>query len=50
MHAWLHKNCEVSAEMLSGEEHLTLDVFMTEEDVARLLAMSPDVRVEDEAR
>ena len=38
---------EVSAEMLSGETELTLDVFMTDEDIARLLAMSPDVRIED---
>jgi GTP-binding protein HflX len=47
LHAWLHKNCEVSAEMLSGETELTLEVFMTDEDIARLLAMSPDVRIED---
>jgi GTP-binding protein HflX len=47
LHAWLHNNCEVSAEMLSGETELTLDVFMTDEDVSRLVAMSPEVRVDN---
>ncbi|MDP3495072.1 MAG: GTPase HflX [Hyphomonadaceae bacterium] len=45
LHAWLHNNCEVSSEMLSGDSHLKLEVFMTDEDVARLRAMSPEVRV-----
>ncbi len=45
LHAWLHNNCEVSSEMMSGETDLKLEVFMTDEDVARLKAMSPDVRV-----
>ena len=47
LRAWLHNNCEVSAEMLSGETELALDVFMTDEDVARLVAMSPDVQVDN---
>jgi hypothetical protein len=33
--------------MLSGETELTLDVFMTDEDVSRLVAMSPEVRVDN---
>jgi len=45
LHAWLHNNCEVSSEMLSGDSDLKLEVFMTDEDVARLRAMSPDVRI-----
>jgi GTP-binding protein HflX len=47
LHAWLHNNCEVSAEMLEGEDRLTLEVFMTDEDVARLVAMSPDVSMQE---
>jgi len=46
LHAWLHNNCEVASEVLSGESDLVLEVFMTDDDVARLKAMSPDVRVE----
>ncbi|RYG32122.1 MAG: GTPase HflX [Burkholderiales bacterium] len=46
LHAWLHNNCEVSSEMLSGEADLKLEVFMTDEDVARFRSMSPDVRVD----
>lgn len=46
LHAWLHNNCEVSSEMLSGEADLKLEVFMTDEDVARFRAMSRDVRIE----
>jgi GTP-binding protein HflX len=45
LHAWLHNNCEVSSEMLEGEDRLTLEVFMTDEDVARFRAASPDVSV-----
>ena len=45
LHAWLHNNCEVSSEMLSGDSDIKLEVFMTDEDVARLRAMSPDVRI-----
>jgi GTP-binding protein HflX len=45
LHAWLHHNCEVSSEMLSGDSELKLEVFMTDEDVARFLAMSRDVRI-----
>lgn len=45
LHAWLHNNCEVASEMLSGDSDLKLEVFMTDEDVARLKAMSPDVSV-----
>ncbi|MFT3724621.1 MAG: GTPase HflX [Hyphomonadaceae bacterium] len=47
LHAWLHNNCEVSSEMLSGDSDLKLEVFMTDEDVARLRAMSKDVRVDE---
>jgi GTP-binding protein HflX len=47
LHAWLHNNCEVSSEMLEGEDRLTLEVFMTDEDVARFRAASPDVSVEE---
>jgi GTPase len=45
LHAWLHKNCEVASEHLSGEEELKLEVFMTDDDVARLKALSADVVV-----
>jgi GTP-binding protein HflX len=47
LHAWLHNNCEVSSEMLAGESDLRLEVFMTDEDVARFRAMSPTVRIEE---
>ena len=50
LHAWLHKNCEVSSEMLSGDSDLKLEVFMTDEDVARFTAMSPNVKVDDASR
>ncbi len=46
LHAWLHNNCEVSSEMLSGDADLKLEVFMTDEDVARFTSVSRDVRVE----
>ncbi len=46
LHAWLHNNCEVSSETLSGDNDLKLEVFMTDEDVARLKAMSPHVQVD----
>ncbi|HOY80171.1 MAG TPA: GTPase HflX, partial [Hyphomonadaceae bacterium] len=46
LHAWLHNNCEVSSEMLSGESDMKLEVFMTDEDVARFRSMSPDVSVD----
>jgi GTP-binding protein HflX len=45
LHAWLHKNCEVASEHVSGETDLVLEVFMTDADVARFKAMSPDVSV-----
>ena len=32
--------------MLSGDSELKLEVFMTDEDVARLRAMSHSVRIE----
>ena len=47
LHAWLHNNCEVTSEMLEGEDRLALEVFMTDEDVARLTAMSPDVSMQE---
>ncbi len=45
LHAWLHKNCEVASDVLSGDSELKLEVFMTDDDVARLRAMSADVVV-----
>jgi GTP-binding protein HflX len=45
LHAWIHQNCEVTSEQLIGDSDLVLDVFMTDEDVARVVAMSPNVRV-----
>jgi len=45
LHAWIHQNCEVTSEQLSGDSDIILDVFMTDEDAARLVAMSPNVRV-----
>lgn len=47
LHAWLHKNCEVTSEMLEGEDQVALEVFMTDEDVARLNAMSGEVTVRE---
>ncbi len=47
LHAWIHTNCEVTSEQLVGESDLRLDVYMTDEDAARILAMSPGVRVDD---
>lgn len=47
LHAWLHKNCEVASEHLSGESDYNLEVYMTDTDVARLQAMAADVRVDD---
>ncbi|HEY7798405.1 MAG TPA: GTPase HflX [Hyphomonadaceae bacterium] len=47
LHAWLYKNCEVASETLSGEEDLKLEVFMTDDDVARFKAMSPEVSVRE---
>ncbi len=47
LHAWLHNNCEVASEMLEGEDRVTLEVFMTDEDVARFRAASPDVSVQE---
>jgi GTP-binding protein HflX len=45
LHAWLHKNCEVASEHLSGDQELNLQVFMTDDDVARFRAMAPDIVV-----
>jgi GTP-binding protein HflX len=45
LHAWLHKNCEVASEHLSGESDYNLEVYMTDTDVARLQAMAPGVSV-----
>jgi GTP-binding protein HflX len=45
-HAWLHKNCEVANEAMSSDADLTLDVYMSEEDVARLFGLAPLARVE----
>ncbi len=46
-HAWLHHNCEVASESMSGDDELRLDVYMSDTDEARLLAMSPAARIED---
>ena len=50
LHAWIHNNCEVTSEQLIGDSELRMDVYMTDEDAARIIAMSSGVRVEDEAR
>ena len=47
LHAWLYKNCEVASETLSGEQDLKLEVFMTDDDVARLKAMAPEISVRE---
>jgi GTP-binding protein HflX len=47
LHAWLYKNCEVASETLAGDEELKLEVFMTDDDVARFKAMSPEVSVRE---
>ena len=47
LHAWIHTNCEVTSEQLVGETELRMDVYMTDEDAARILAMSSGVRVDD---
>jgi len=47
LHAWLHKNCEVTAEAVSNDADLKLDVFMSDADVAKFLTLSPDVVVTD---
>ena len=50
LHAWIHTNCEVTSEQLVGESELRMDVYMTDEDATRIVAMSSGVRVEDERR
>ena len=47
LHAWLHHNCEVASELLTGENELLIDVFMSDTDVARLSANWPEVSVRD---
>ena len=47
LHAWLHHNCEVASEVLTGENELLIEVFMSDTDVARLRAIWPDVSVRD---
>jgi GTP-binding protein HflX len=47
LHAWLHHNCEVASEMLSGDSDLQLEVFMTDDDIARLKSMASDVSVRE---
>jgi GTP-binding protein HflX len=47
-HAWLHNNCEVSSEAVSEDgQSLTLEVFMSEVDVARARALGPQVLIEE---
>jgi GTP-binding protein HflX len=44
--AWLHKNCEVAGEAMAEDgEHLALDVYMSDEDVAKLSALAPAARI-----
>ena len=50
LHAWIHNNCEVTSEQLIGDSELRMDVYMTDEDAARVIAMSSGVHVEDQAR
>jgi GTP-binding protein HflX len=45
LHAWLHNNCEVASERLSGESDYNLEVYMTDADAARLKSMSPLVGI-----
>ncbi len=45
LHAWLHNNCEVTGEVLSGDDRLELDVFMSEEDESRLRGLSADAQI-----
>ncbi len=45
LHAWLHNNCEVASEHLSGESDYNLEVYMTDADVARFRSMSPDAHI-----
>ncbi len=47
--AWLHENCEVQSEAMAGDADLTLQVYMSDTDVARLLTLSSDARVLDQA-
>jgi GTP-binding protein HflX len=47
LHAWLHHNCEVASEALTGENELLIEVFMSDTDVARLRAIWPEVSVRD---
>jgi GTP-binding protein HflX len=47
LHAWLHKNSEVASEMLEGETDLLLEAYMSDQDVAKLRALSPDIRIAD---
>jgi GTP-binding protein HflX len=47
LHAWLHHNCEVASEVLTGENELLIEVFMSDTDVARLRAIWPEVSVRD---
>jgi GTP-binding protein HflX len=50
LHAWIHTNCEVTSEQLVGDSELRMDVYMTDEDAMRIVAMSSGVRVDDETR
>jgi GTP-binding protein HflX len=43
--AWLHKNCEVANETMSGDAELRVEVYMSDADVARLHALAPLARV-----
>lgn len=43
--AWLHKNCEVAKEEMSGDAELRVEVYMSDADVARLHALAPSARV-----
>lgn len=43
--AWLHNNCEVADEAMSGDAELRVEVYMSDADVARLQAFAPLARV-----
>jgi GTP-binding protein HflX len=44
--AWLHKNCEVAGEAMAEDgEQLVLEVYMTDEDAAKLAALAPAARL-----
>jgi urease accessory protein UreE len=45
LHAWLHQNGEVASEILAGDDDLMMEVWLADEDVARLRASTPAIQV-----